>query len=134
MLFAFSVAAQSKTEREVLAVNQEFDKAVVTRDVAAFERIYAEEFIFTSFTGSVSNRAREIEGVRTRNIKFESGKSEDVRVKVYGKSAVVTGRFIAKGTADGKPFSFVERYTAVYVKRGGRWQMVAEQATEVKQN
>src|SRR5688500_6569195 len=124
----------SRDIRDVLRVNEDFDRAIVARDVAAYERIFAEDFIFTSFDGSVSNRDQEIERVRTGNLTFEYGKSDDVRVKVYGKTAVVTGRFSARGKRNGTPFSFVERYTGVFVKRKGRWQMVAEHATEIKPN
>jgi len=56
-----------------------------------------------------------------------------LRVKVYGKTAVVTGRFVAKGQSKGKPFTFTERYTGVFVKRDGRWQLVAEHANEIAQ-
>jgi ketosteroid isomerase-like protein len=124
----------SKAEVEVLRVNEDFDRAIVARDVAAYERIFANEFIFTGFDGAVTDREKEIEKVRSRNLKFEYGKSDDVRVKVFGRTAVVTGRFTARGKNDGEVFSFVERYTAVYVKRDGQWQMVAEHASEVKGN
>ena len=124
--------AQTKAEREVLAANEAFDRAIVTRDVGGYERIMADDFIFTSADGSVSNKKGEIERVRSGRLTFESGKSDDVRVKIYGKTAVLTGRFTARGKNDGRDFTFVERYTAVFVKRGGRWQMVAEQATEIR--
>ena len=131
---AYGMAAgqSSKEEMEVLKINEEFDRAIVSRDVAAYERIFADDFIFTSFDGAVPNKKQEIAKVRTGSLQFEYGKSDDVRVKVYGKAAVVTGRFKAKGISNGKDFSFVERYTAVFVKRGSQWQMVAEHATEVK--
>ena len=48
-----------------------------------------------------------------------------------GKTAIVTGRFKAEIIGEGKNYSFAERYTAVFVKRGGRWQLVAEQSTEI---
>lgn len=131
-LVASSAAAQSKAEREVLAANAAFDSAIVARDAEAYARILADDFIFTGADGSVSDKKGEIERVRAGGLTFESGRSEDVRVKVYGNTAVVTGRFAAKGKNNGRDFTFVERYTAVFVKRDGRWQMVAEQATEIR--
>ena len=132
VVFAISSQAQSKAEREVLAANDAFDRAIVTRDVEGYARIIAEDFIFTGPDGRISDKKGEIERVRTRPLTFEFGKSDDVRVKVYGNTAVITGRFTAKGKSDSSDFTFVERYTAVFVKRGGRWQMVAEQATEIR--
>lgn len=132
MLFSFAASAQSKAEREVLAANAAFDRAIVTRDADAYERILADDFILTAADGTVSDKKGEIAKVRSDDLTFESGKSDDVRVKVYGNTAVVTGRFTAKGKNAGRDFTFVERYTAVFVKQNGRWQMVAEQATEIR--
>jgi ketosteroid isomerase-like protein len=124
---------RSKAEREVIKANEEFDKAIVLRDAAAYERILADDFVFTSFDGTVTNKAQEVAKVKSGDLKFESGKSDDIKIKIYGKTAVLTGRFTAKGNRNGKDFTFTERYTAVFVKRKGRWQMVAEHASEVVQ-
>lgn len=130
-LFAFGQTANNKAEREVLQANEAFDAAIVSRDAAAYGRIVADEFVFTDFKGAVFNKAQEIEKLKTRKIKFVSGKSDDVRVKIYGKTAIVTGRFKAEIIGEGKNYSFAERYTAVFVKRSGRWQLAAEQSTEI---
>lgn len=132
MLLALTAPAQSKAEREVLAANEAFDRAIVTRDADAYSKILADDFIFTGADGTISDKKGEIDRVRSGKLTFESGKSDDIRVKVYGNTAVVTGRFTAKGKNNGNAFTFVERYTAVFVKRDGRWQMVAEQATEIR--
>ncbi|MEO7673560.1 MAG: nuclear transport factor 2 family protein [Pyrinomonadaceae bacterium] len=122
---------RSKAESEVLKVNEEFDRAIVSRDATAYERILSDDFVFTSFDGSLSNKLKEVEKVRSGDLKFEYGKSDEIRVKVYGKTAVVTGRFSAKGQNKGVGFTFIERYTGVFVKQNGRWQMVAEHASEI---
>ena len=129
---SFTANAQSKAEREVLATNEAFDRAIVTKDVEAYEHILSDDFIFTGADGTVSDKEGEINRVRLGGLTFRSGQSDDVRVKIYGKTAVVTGRFTAHGESNGRDFTFVERYTAVFVKRSGRWQMVAEQATEIR--
>ena len=133
--FIFGQAADknSKAEREAAKINEEFDKAIVSRDAAAYERILADDFIFTSSDGMVTDKAQELAKVKSGDLKFESAKSDDVRVKIFGKTAIVTGRYTAKGTSKGKDFTFAERYTAVFVKRNGRWQMVSEHASEIVQ-
>ena len=133
LAFGQESSSDRKAESEILKINEEFDKAIVSRDAAAYERILADDFIFTDFKGNVFNKKQEIEKVRTGDLKFESGKSADVRVKIFGKTAVVTGKFTAKGQSKNQNFTFAERYTAVFVKRNGRWQMVAEQSTEIAQ-
>jgi uncharacterized protein (TIGR02246 family) len=133
LVFGQKSNSLKKAESEILKINQEYDKAIISRDAEAYERILADDFIFTDYKGNVSNKRQEIEKVRTGDLKFQSGKSDDVQVKIYGKTAVVTGRFTAKGQSKNQNFTFVERYTAVFVKRNGRWQMVAEQSTEIAQ-
>lgn len=132
-LLAFGQMANNKAEREVLQANEAYDAAIVSRDVDAYQKIVADEFIFTDFKGAVFNKSQEIEKIKTRKIKFISGKSDDVRVRIYGKTAVVTGRFRAEIIGDGKNYSFAERYTAVFVKQSGHWQLIAEQSTEISE-
>lgn len=124
----------SKAEREVREANEAYDRAIVSRDVKAYESILADNFVSTSFDGTVNDKAGEIDKVKNRDLKFEYGKSDDVRVSLYGNTAVVTGRFTARGFSSGKPFSFVERYTGVFVKQNGKWWLVAEHSSEVRAN
>jgi len=57
----------------------------------------------------------------------------DYVTRVYENAAVVTGRATSKGTDHGHEFVLHIRFTRVYVKRLGRWQMVALQATRIAQ-
>lgn len=123
----------TKAGQKVLKLNEEFDKAIAAQNAAEYERILADDFIFTNSSGKVTNKSEELAQVRSGDFKYESVKSEDVRVKVYGKTAVVTGRFIARVQHKGNDFAISERYTAVFVKRGSGWQMAVEHASEIAQ-
>ena len=118
-------------EEELLKVNQEYDAALVKGDAAALGRIYGDEFTYTSTGGEVLNKAQQIELIRSGALKIESGSSEGVEVRLYGNTALVLGYFKAKGQFKGQPFGSTERYTSVWVKRGERWRLVAEQGTSV---
>lgn len=139
LLVVFAVTAQTESgtsppkrvEQELLQVNKTYDEALVRSDIAALERIFAEEFIYISTSGSVANRAQQIELIRSGALKIDSGASDDVHVRLYGETALVFGSFKAKGQFNGQAFDSIERYTSVWVKRSGRWQLVAEQGTLV---
>lgn len=118
-------------EGELLKANQEYDAALVGGDAAALGRIYGDEFTYTSTGGEVLNKAQQIELIRSGALKIESGASEGVEVRLYGSTALVLGYFKAKGRFKGRPFDSTERYISVWVKRGERWQLVAEQGTSV---
>ena len=62
---------------------------------------------------------------------FESIKDSDVKVQLYGDSAVLTGRTDIKGKEKSQDISGAYRWLRVYVKRDGRWQVVAEQVTRM---
>ena len=143
LLTAWSLAAVGQTksrasgrddgaERALLRANREYDEALVRGDAEALERIYADEFVYTTFDGTVRDKSQQIAFTRSGDLKLESGRSDDVTVRVYGNTAVMTGRFTAKGQFRGEKIDVRERYTAVWVKSGGRWRLVAEQGNEIK--
>lgn len=127
-----SASQNSKAEQEVMKANKEYDEAILRRD-AAFDRLMSDDFFYTSSDGEVVTKAQEITNVKSGDTKYESAQSHDVQVRVYGDAAVVTGRWASKGTRKGKAFDENERYTTVYAKRGGRWQLVADHTSRIAQ-
>ena len=55
----------------------------------------------------------------------------DIQVRVYGDTAVLTGRTTQKGQFNGKDISGQTRFTRVYLQQRGKWQAVAFQATRI---
>ncbi len=118
-------------EQEVEKVGRAYDEAYIRGDSAALDRIWADDYTSTSNTGEVTNKAKNMELIKSGDLKVESGQADDVRLHVYGDTAVVTSLWTSKGKYKGKDFNQKERYTVVFVKRDGRWQVVAEQGTLV---
>jgi hypothetical protein len=121
----------TKAEMEVLKINKEYDTAVVRLDVAALERILADDYMYTDTDGSISDKRLEIQAAKSGDLTFESGISDDLKVRVYGNTATVTGRWTSKGKYKNWAFDEKDRYTTFYVKRGGRWQLVSEIAVRI---
>jgi ketosteroid isomerase-like protein len=122
-----------KTEQELLKANQAYDDALVRGDVAALDRLYSDEFVYTTPDGEVRDKARQLAFTGSGDLRLESGRSDDVKVRVYGDTAVMTGRFTAKGKFKDRVIDIRERYTAVWVRRRGTWRLVAEQGNFIKQ-
>jgi len=124
--------AQSKAEREVLKLNKEYEEAIARRDASVHERLLAADYTYTPDNGNLMGREEHMNFTKNGGLVIESLRSEEVRVRVYGDTVIVTGLFVTTGRLRGK--ESVERrirYLRVYIKRSGRWQIVAEQRTGV---
>ncbi len=66
------------------------------------------------------------------SFKYESRTISDLNVRVYGDTAILTGRSTQKGSEGGKDYSGDYRFTRVYAKQDGRWLTVALQATRIQ--
>ena len=101
------------------------------RDEEILNRVLADDFIFTDDEGQTFNKAQYIEAA-TKAIKVESYSLDDLTTRVYGDTCVVVGRWTGKFTVDGKSASGDFRFTDTFVKRQGRWRVIASQDTRIK--
>ena len=119
-----------KAEQAVLKLLDNWMDALKGNDVAALERILADDFMIVGSDGSIRSKDQELAPIKSGDIKFESFTVEGVKVHVYGDTAVVTGVGTYKVTFKGRTASARERFFDVYQKRKGRWQVIASRQTE----
>jgi ketosteroid isomerase-like protein len=91
----------------------------------------SEDYTFINQRGELRTRADIVAGFKSGSYKYEARQLSDVQVRVYGDTAVVTGRALQQGVENSKDYSGENRFTRVYVKRQGRWVSVALQVTLV---
>ncbi len=115
--------------REVLKAEQEQRDAYLRRDVAATERLVADQFVLTIQGGEIGNKANLITFLKEEPADPTlTLTTEDTQVRVSGDTAIVTGRRIERrkrpdSSQEGVAYA---RYIRTYVKRQGRWQLLAE--------
>jgi ketosteroid isomerase-like protein len=105
--------------------------ASVKGDVAIMEKQTSDDYTFINLYGQMSDKSQMVNGFKTGRTKLTSNELSDVKVRVYGDTAIVTGKADIKGTLAGKETSGPIMFTRVYVKKGGSWQSVAFQQTRV---
>ena len=127
-----SVTTDTGTKAEILEIEKARNQAIVKGDAAALERMTSDDYTFITLRGELRTKAEIVQGFKTGSFHYESRQISDLNVRVYGNSAVVTGRSIQKGSENGKDYSGDYRFTRVYVKQGGRWQTVALQTTLIQ--
>jgi ketosteroid isomerase-like protein len=94
--------------------------------------LIADKFISTSSEGQVSDKAKWLADAKAT--KYDSVDHQNMKVTVFGDTAIATGDFVAKGTdSSGKPIDVHERFTDTWVKMpSGKWQCVAGHDSPVK--
>ena len=111
---------------EVEAVSKAYDFAITQRDLPALESILAKAAVFTTATGRVMERAAVHEMLAKPETHYESVESQDVVRRLAGNVVVETGLVKVRGKRKGLPIDEVQRYTDVWQKLDGRWQLIAE--------
>jgi ketosteroid isomerase-like protein len=115
----------TSTEQAVQQQDQERIRAQITADTLALRRIYAADFLGIGPTGVVRNKAQVIADFTSHTLTYQSITTAEVRVRVYGNTAVETGRSTMVGQDRGKAVPRDNRFTRVWVMADGRWQLVA---------
>jgi ketosteroid isomerase-like protein len=122
-------SARTNQNRSVEQVIRQLDheriQAQIGANAMALDRIYADDFIGIGPSGTVRTKPQVISDFTSGNLKFQSITTEDVRVRVYGNTAVETGRSTMIGQDKGKAVPRDNRFTRVWIKQVGRWRLVA---------
>jgi ketosteroid isomerase-like protein len=120
-----------RNEQEVRKLERDWLDAYESYDDKSMDRIVADDFIITHVDGSQQTKA-EIMASLKKGIGSARSPStfstDDVKARVYHDTVILIGRVVERFKGDGSLVSQA-RYTDTYVKRGGRWQVVASQLT-----
>lgn len=136
LAFGVAVFAQTQTESaetELLKLVQEWMNAEVKGDMAFLDRFIAEDWVLTDPAGAVWTKAQFLAGLKSGEGVVISSVLDNMRVRVYGDAAVVTGRMTTKQRFKGKDISGQYQCTDTLIKRAGRWQCVATHISMIAQ-
>jgi ketosteroid isomerase-like protein len=136
LVFGVAILARTQTgsvEQELMNLENEWAKSVVKLDLAFMDRILADDYTWTDQAGNVHTKAEEIASIKSGQGVVTSSVNNEMKVRVYGDAAVVTGLTTQKGMQEGKEVSGQFRWTDTWVKRAGRWQCVADHVSDVVQ-
>ena len=121
------------TTQQVTQRVRDFLAAVPKNDPAVFQDFFADDVIYTRATGITVDKAAILKNIDVRATKEPQAtfEGDDFTVHPYGEVAVVNFRLIMHNVEDGKPVTAYYRNTGTFMKRNGKWQAVAWQATKV---
>ena len=121
----------SETEATLRALDRRRLEAMRVVDLRALDTLLADDLTYTHTTGKVDDKGSLLEDLHLGRLVYDSIVPSDVRVRIYGRSAVLTGAVRMQARANGAAARFTARFTELYVNNEGRWQLTAWQSTRV---
>ena len=110
---------------QVRKLEEKWTAAYKQRQINILSSLLAEDFLITVEDGNTYSKAGYITHSADTTVRVEVAELSDLRVRVRGNLAVVTGAYHERGTSNGKPYEYHDRLTDVWVKVGNAWQVIA---------
>ncbi len=123
-------------KNDLMQLERDIGKANIANDYAFFDRVEADEFIFTDAGGGLTTKKQDLEGLKqpaNPEVKLVAYDVDEMNVLLYDKTAVVTGRVTTKRLVKGAEVVSKNRFTDVFVWRQERWQLVAGHSSRIRQ-
>jgi ketosteroid isomerase-like protein len=121
-----SLVAQEKSDAaNIRAMELKWTESYKQRQVEMLASLLAEDFVITVEDGNIYSKTGYISHSAEPSVHVEVAEMSDLKVRMHGNTAVVTGAYHERGKSDGKPYEYHDRLTDVWMKVGGKWQVVA---------
>jgi ketosteroid isomerase-like protein len=122
------ISAQLPDE-QIKQLERDRQAAFVRGDIATIERETADDYTTINATGNVSDKPRMMASLASGRTKIISVSLEDLKARVYGDVAVLTGIYRDVSVTGGIERRTHARFTRVFAHRNGTWQAIAYQQT-----
>jgi ketosteroid isomerase-like protein len=122
----------SQDAKEVMATEEARTAALDHSDVAALERIMADDVTYIHASGKVDTKKSYLDAIRSGQLHYISWQAKNLQVRVLGNCAAINGEYAVRVTdsrVQPAPFNINIFILTVYARRGGRWQQIAWQST-----
>jgi ketosteroid isomerase-like protein len=122
----------SGAESQLLAVVRDWDAAMIRNVADEIGSYMADDWIIVGSDGRTIDKARFLEVIRSGELTHEVMTSEEIQIRVYGDTAIVTASGVSAGKFRGHPFREVERQSNVFVRQGSRWRCVLTHLSRIE--
>jgi ketosteroid isomerase-like protein len=121
-----TVSAQEKSDlATVRALELKWTESYKQHNIEILSSLLSDEFVITIEDGSVYSKAGYISHSADSGVHVQVAEMSDLRVRTHGDAAIITGAYHEKGESNGKPYEYRNRFTDVWMKTAGKWQVIA---------
>src|ERR1044072_6098412 len=129
--FAAAATTRERDVAELTRLSDAWDKAIVHKDEKAVADNMAEDFRQIDGYGNLETKKSFVAGIIDSRLSIDPYTVEEFEVRLYGDTALLSGRTHMTGRYDGKAFQSNYRYIDIYVRRDGAWKIVSVQITRI---
>jgi ketosteroid isomerase-like protein len=107
------------------AVNKRIEEAVVSKDLASLDALYADDFVFTHGTGLIQTKRQWLDALRSNGTRYLSRQLDSTSVELHAEIAIVTGRLFVCRQSEAGDVRYGLQYVRVYLMKTGSWQLIS---------
>ena len=127
-LGACTTLAQEKSDAATIrALEMKWTESYKQHNIDILSSLLADDFVITIEDGSVYSKAGYISHSADSTVQVQVAELSDLKVRMLGDTAIVTGAYHEKGESKGRPYEYHDRLTDVWIKTGDKWHVVASQ-------
>lgn len=124
-------AQGEKESQYLLALHKKKFEWLIGRNYDSLMAVMDEKLLYIHSNGLTESRTDVMDNLRNEVISYTQSDVLESQVRIFGNSAVITGKGSFAGKAKGTPFALNLAYTEVYVKANGKWKLVSRHACKV---
>ena len=126
------MAQQGSTEQQLIQLERDWCTAQLKKDTALLARIVADDYTGVTSRSIVETKVDALSSLNDKTSTITACVDSNVKVRLYGDAAVVTGLATRSGTFKGAPFKDRQfLWMDIFIRKDGRWQCVASQSTVI---
>ncbi len=120
------LGAQEKNDAAyVRSLELQWTESYKQRQVGILSSLLADDFVITIEDGSTYSKTGYISHSAEPSVHVDVAEMSDIKVRMHGNIAVLTGAYHERGESGSKPYEYHDRFTDVWMKSGGKWQVIA---------
>lgn len=124
LFLACFVAAQERSDAAAIrSLELQWTDSYRQHKIDILSSLLADEFVITVEDGNVYSKAGYISHTADSKVHVQTAEMSDLKVRMHGDTAIVTGAYHEKGDSEGKPYEYHDRFTDVWMKATGKWHV-----------